>query len=211
MQDLDKCVTSTINVTDTGRIYCQPGGVYQMDEAGPDEQLVAKFHLLEHFAALAAEDLMQNGQIKTVFGTEIQKLAERLYSEYEKFVTHGVDIFALHEYYRPEVLEKYHHRPICGKHLNAGPNEQLGAPAGWFYDFPGWMTKYTELGKVVIDQEGQTYRVGIYEPDDDDHSNPIHWLELITIDDCTIVYDKLPELAPEIMDAIMFMKRHCQI
>ena len=199
-----------VNVSDVNRLYFTKAGVYQMDQAGEIEQTVAKLYLLSYFVELVAEDYSCSGEQRVVLGTEIEKLANRLYSEYERFIVNGVNIFDYVSFFDPRQLEVYQQRPIVGKRMNAGLGEQCDVPSGWFYNFPNIMSKTFEIGHVMIDKEGETYRIGIYD-NDPEVEEPIGWHEITTVADMCELYELYPAFAGEFIDAIRFIRQNEKI
>lgn len=197
-------------VSDANRLFFTHGGAYQMDQAGEIEQTIAKLHLLSYFVELVAEDYSCSGEQRVVFGTEIEKLAHKLYSEYERFIANGVNIFDYVSFFDPKQLEIYQQRPIVGKRMNAAIGEQCGVPAGWFYDFPSVMSKTFEIGHIAIDREDGIYRIGICD-NDPEAGESSHWHEIATIDDLCELYKLYPDIADELVDAIRFIRNNEKI
>ena len=197
-------------VSDANRLFFTKAGAYQMDEAGEIEQKVAKLCLLSHFVELVAEDYSCSGEQRVILGTEIEQLANRLYSEYERFIVNGVNIFDHISYFDPKQLAIYQQRPIVGKRMNRGIGEQCDVPQGWFYNFPGAMSKTFEIGHVIIDKEGETYRIGIYD-NDPEVEESIGWHEITTVADMCELYDLYPDIADKLIDAIRFIRENEKI
>ena len=200
--DLNKRVVSTLEVVAPNIICSQPGGTYNLNEDNHTEERVVKLHILSHFVDLMSESYCDSSENNILLGEEVDRLADKLYGYFDKFIRNGVNIFEYYQYYNAAELAKYHNRPIVGRKMNLAEGEQEGVPKGWAYDFPDIMSKYFPDFKVVIDKDGEIYRVGFYEHDDDDSSRPIFWYEIITIGDIDDVYVRHPEIAPEIVDAI---------
>lgn len=208
--DLNKRVISTLEVVAPNVIHSHPGGTYNLNEDNHTEERVVKLHILGHFIDLMTESYCDSAENNILLGEEVDRLADKLYGYFDKFIRNGVNIFEYYQYYNAAELAKYHNRPIVGRKMNLAEGEQHGVPKGWAYDFPGQMSKYFPIGKVVIDFEDPTYRVGIYDQDDED-GQPFDWLELITIGDIDDIYSKYPELGPEVVDAIRAMRNLCKI
>ena len=210
MSELNKQVSNTVEIYAENRVSFEPGGAYSSDGTEVEKQII-EIRLLGHFCSLIEASLADIAESNVLMTEEITRTAHQLYTYYEKFIINGVNVFEYMDYYLPSQLAVYHNRPLCGGKMNAAEGEMpTGCPKGWFYDWPGQMSKAFPIGYVVIDKDGPTYRVGVTE-----HfklgDNMIYWFELTTIDDCTQLYDKVPDMANEIIDAIMFMKRNEQL
>jgi hypothetical protein len=194
--DLDKRVTSTIEVVRPNYLDMFPGGWYELGLDNDTEERVVRLHLLQHFISMMMEDICESGENRVIQHVRTEALADDLFELYRPFIEAGCDIFSHAEFYDRKTLDKYKSRPIVNGYMNAGPNDkQAGLPDGWWYEFPGQAQKMFDFGFVVIDED-ECVRIGIYEHDTNEQ--PIDMIYITQRGDYRELYKKHLNHASEI-------------